>query len=188
MLGGRPGSGKSRLASLSGYPVLPLDAFFRTRSADLPQWCGDVDWNTVAAFDVDAAAEAVADALVHGEVDFPVYDHSADQVVGCDRLLLGDDDAFIAEGVFAGPVFAALPSDLQSRVTPVYLDHGRLRSLVARLRGDRDERRLTIARSVAVTVRLGVKEPSDFGPIPGSRRATRADLPDLILRICNGGF
>lgn len=184
LLGGRPGSGKTHYASTSGLPLLPLDAFFRPRSPDLPRWFGDVDWNTVGAFDVDAAAKAVADAIVRGEVEFPVYDLSADQVVGGRRLHLGADEAFIAEGVFAGPVFGALPSELQTFVMPVYLDHGRLRSTLARMRGDREERRLSIQRSIAVSIRLAIREPSEFGPIEGARRVSRADLPGLISKAC----
>lgn len=145
-----------------------------------------MDWNSTAAFDVSAAATAVADAITRGEVELPIYDLSADQVVGEQRWLLNEGEVFIAEGVFARPVYEALPGGLLSAVTPVYLDHGRIRSALARLRGDREEGRLPVLRSVAVTIRLGIKEPPEFGPIEGARRVRRADMPDVLLAICRG--
>lgn len=163
--------------------MLPLDAFFRAHSADLPRWFGDVDWNATASFDVEAAATAVADAIVLGEVELPIYDLSADQIRGAQHLHLGADELFIAEGVFAKPVFDALPIELRTFVIPIYLNHGRSRSTWARLRGDRAERRLPITRSLAVTIRLAVREPSEFGPIEGAQRVGRDALAGVVSRI-----
>jgi uridine kinase len=105
LLAGPSGCGKSHLAQASGLPVLCLDEFYKhgddptlPRHPDL----GIVDWDDPAAWDADAAVQAILDVCRAGATQVPVYDISQDRAVGTQPFSRGEHAVFLAEGIFVG--------------------------------------------------------------------------------------
>jgi uridine kinase len=101
VVAGPSGSGKSTAAAQCGLPVLELDAFYRDRSVrDMPRWLGDVDWEHVDAFDLDAAVTAVG-ALVRGEtVELAAHDLVSERT-NTVRTWRAEGRCLVIEGVMA---------------------------------------------------------------------------------------
>ena len=141
LLAGPSGSGKSRVAQLSGRPRLALDDFYFDGDHEgLPHTLGIVDWDDIASWDT-AGALAAIEALCHtGSADVPRYDIARNARTEVRRLELGEAPVFIAEGVFApdvvGPCRAA-----GLDVDALYLDRPRTVTLVFRFLRDLSERR-----------------------------------------------
>jgi uridine kinase len=110
MLAGASGSGKSSLCRRLGLPVLTLDDFYRDGGDPLlPQRFGIVDWDDTRSWDA-AAAVATIERLCLGRrwADVPVYDIPSSRRTGTARLDLAGAELFVAEGIFAAEVVAAI--------------------------------------------------------------------------------
>lgn len=152
LLAGPSGSGKSRVARLAGCPTLNLDDFYHdAETPDLPRTLGIVDWDDPATWNGDAAVRAIRQLLETGEAEVPRYDISRSAAVGTHRLVLGDSECFIAEGIFAIEA-AGHCRDAGIRADLLYLD--RPRGLVMILRFIRDVREHR--KSLSVLIRRGL--------------------------------
>ena len=109
LLAGPSGSGKSRLATRSGLPILQLDDFYRSGDDPaLPRFAtGEVDWDDARSWHADRALDAIRTVCRTGEVTVPVYDIAANGPSGSQRLRLDDATPFIAEGIFAAELVAS---------------------------------------------------------------------------------
>ena len=106
VVAGPSGSGKSRLATRLGLPVLRLDDFYRSAGDPalplLPD--GLVDWDDPRSWLHDEAVAAVEELCRTGRCDVPEYDIARDGRVGHRVLDLGNAGLFVAEGIFAQEV------------------------------------------------------------------------------------
>ncbi len=141
LLAGASGSGKSRVAQLSGRPRLALDDFYYDGDHDaLPRTLGIVDWDDIASWDAAGAVATIVELCTSGSADVPHYDIAANARTGTRPLVLGDAPCFIAEGVFAPDIVAACrAAGLQ--VEALYLDRPRSLTLLLRFVRDLSERR-----------------------------------------------
>ena len=107
LLAGPSGSGKSRLARLSGCVSVRLDDFYRDADdADMPRWGEIVDWDDPHSWNAAAAIAAITTLLEQGSVRVPVYDISLSRRIGYHELVLPDTPpgqrvCIVAEGIFA---------------------------------------------------------------------------------------
>ena len=106
VVAGPSGSGKSRLATRLGLPVLRLDDFYRSAGDPaLPLLPGGlVDWDDPRSWLQDEAVAALEELCRTGRCDVPEYDIARDGRVGHRVLDLGDAGLFVAEGIFAQEV------------------------------------------------------------------------------------
>jgi uridine kinase len=106
VVAGPSGSGKSRLATRLGLPVLRLDDFYRSAGDPaLPlRPDGLVDWDDPRSWLHDEAVAAVEELCRTGRCDVPEYDIARDGRVGHRVLDLGAAGLFVAEGIFAQEV------------------------------------------------------------------------------------
>jgi uridine kinase len=109
LLAGPSGSGKSRLATRSGLPILQLDDFYRSGDDPaLPLFeTGEVDWDDVRSWHVDRALDALRTLCSTGEAAVPIYDIAANGPSGTQHLRLDGATRFIAEGIFAAELVAS---------------------------------------------------------------------------------
>ncbi len=113
VLAGPSGAGKSRLAERIGLPVLRLDDFYKSAGdPTLPRIssgsnAGLVDWDDPASWLMDEALEAVAELCRAGAATVPIYDIAKDGRHGSHALELGEQDLFVAEGIFAQEIVPA---------------------------------------------------------------------------------
>jgi uridine kinase len=113
VLAGPSGIGKSRLAALSGLPVLRLDDFYR--SGDDPALplithganAGLVDWDDPRSWHAERAVLAIEELARTGRTVAPVYDIARNGPCGTHDIVLGDATLFVAEGIFAQRIVAA---------------------------------------------------------------------------------
>lgn len=147
LLAGPSGSGKSRLARMSGCVSLRLDDFYADLDEEgLPHWGGIVDWDDPGSWHGDTAATAIRTLIDEGRVEIPVYDISLSRRVGSHELTLpepppGQRLCLVAEGIFA-PELVQRCRDLGIDTTGVWLTRGRLLVFWLRLRRDlRDHRK-----------------------------------------------
>jgi uridine kinase len=113
LLAGASGSGKTSLTRRVGLPTLALDDFYRDaddprQDPPLPRRFGIVDWDDPASWDATAALTAVETLCREGAADVPVYDIPSSRQTGTVRVDLGDRHVFVAEGVFAAELVAAV--------------------------------------------------------------------------------
>ncbi len=116
LLAGASGSGKTSLCRRVGWPVLALDDFYRDAAdaddpeADppMPQRFGIVDWDDPASWDAAGAVAAIEALSRDGAADVPVYDIPTSRRTGTARLDLGGAPLFLAEGIFAAELVAAV--------------------------------------------------------------------------------
>lgn len=107
LLTGPSGSGKSRLASRTGLPVLQLDDFYKEGGdASLPRIGAAVDWDSPRSWDADSAVRAIAQLCAGGRTTAPRYDISVSARTGEETLLLEGAPLFVAEGIFAADIAA----------------------------------------------------------------------------------
>jgi len=141
LLAGASGSGKSRVAKLSGRPRLALDDFYLDGDhAALPRTLGIVDWDDIASWDAAGAVAAIVTLCRTGTAEVPHYDIAANARTGTRRLDLGDSPCLIAEGVFAPDVVADCRAAALD-VAALYLDRPRTVTLLLRFARDLRERR-----------------------------------------------
>lgn len=113
VLAGPSGIGKSRLAALTGLPVLRLDDFYR--SGDDPALplithganAGLVDWDDPRSWQAERAVLAIEELARTGRTVAPVYDIARNGTCGTHDVVLGDAGLFVAEGIFAQQIVAA---------------------------------------------------------------------------------
>ena len=108
LIGGASGSGKSRIAELSGLPVLHLDDYYREGDDPaLPRLgSGETDWDHPGSWHRDRALDALEELARTGRTTAPLYDISRSATVGSHEVTLGGATRFVAEGVFVGEVVA----------------------------------------------------------------------------------
>jgi uridine kinase len=149
VLAGPSGSGKSRLASRLGLPVLRLDNFYRDGDdATLPRAFGIVDWDDPASWDQAAAVEAACALACHGTADVPTYDIPTSRATGTHLMATGGAPVIVAEGIFAAEVIPGL-RDAGVLADAICLTHPPLVTFTRRLTRDLREGRkppLTLLR------------------------------------------
>lgn len=149
MLAGPSGSGKSRLASRLGLPILRLDDFYRDGDDPcLPRAFGIVDWDDPASWDRAAAVDAARTLAREGAVDVPSYDIPTSRAVGTSRLESDGAPIVVAEGIFAAEVVVDL-REAGVLADAICLVHRPLVTFVRRLTRDLRESRkppLTLLR------------------------------------------
>ena len=102
VLAGPSGSGKSRLASRLGLPILRLDNFYRDGDDEaLPRAFGIVDWDDPASWNRAAAFEAACTLAREGTVEIPTYDIPTSRAIGTRRVDTAGAPLVVAEGIFA---------------------------------------------------------------------------------------
>ncbi|MEV1024412.1 ATP-binding protein [Streptomyces sp. NPDC050264] len=107
LLAGPSGSGKSSFAALSGLPVLCLDDFYKEGDdPTLPLVAGssDIDWDSPASWDTEAALAAIVELCEKGRTNVPVYSLVTSARVGQEALDIERTPLFIAEGIFAADI------------------------------------------------------------------------------------
>ena len=161
LIAGASGSGKSRLARLTGWPVLRLDNFYRAETdPDMPLGPdGRIDWDDIRAWDADAAATAIVSLSCDGVTTVPIYDIAANALRGQQTIDTGDAPAFVAEGIFASAILAAC-HEAGVPVFAIWLDRGRLMTWWRRLRRDVREHRKPLPVLLRRGVALSWAEPS----------------------------
>jgi uridine kinase len=141
LLAGASGSGKSRVANLSGRPRLSLDDFYLDgEHPALPRTLGIVDWDSIATWDAAGAVAAIVSLCRTGSAEVPRYDIATSTRAGMGRLDLGAAPCFVAEGVFAPDVVAPCRA-AGVGVEALYLDRPRSLTFLLRLVRDLSERR-----------------------------------------------
>jgi uridine kinase len=152
LLAGPSGSGKSRVARLSGCPQLALDDFYHDADyPGLPRTLGIVDWDDVASWDADAAMRAIVDLAALGVTEVPTYDISRSRRTGAVRLDLAGAACFVAEGLFA-PEIVGRCRDAGVLADALYLDRPRTLTMVLRFVRDVREHR----KPLGVLIRRGL--------------------------------
>ncbi|WP_229871684.1 uridine kinase family protein [Streptomyces longisporoflavus] len=107
LLCGPSGSGKSSFAARSGLPVLCLDDFYKEADdPTLPQVPGssDIDWDSPASWDTEAALNAIEQLCRTGRTNVPVYDIASSSRTGETAMDIDRTPLFIAEGIFAADI------------------------------------------------------------------------------------
>jgi uridine kinase len=112
VLAGPSGIGKSRLAALTGLPVLRLDDFYRSGGdPELPLIthganAGLVDWDDPRSWHAQAAVRAIVELADTGRTVAPVYDIARNGPSGTHEVTLDGATLFVAEGIFAQQIVA----------------------------------------------------------------------------------
>lgn len=152
VLAGPSGAGKTRIAQGTGLPVLALDNFYK--DGDDPTLrrfpTGEVDWDSVAAWNLPAALVALRELCESGSADVPAYDLPGNRRVGSARLSLGGARHVLAEGIFAADLIGfCVEADILAAA--VCVRRSRWVTFVLRLRRDVREHR----KPVPVLLRRG---------------------------------
>lgn len=159
LLAGASGSGKSRLASVTGCPRLNLDDFYRDGDhPGMPRARGTLDWDDPGSWDGAGALAALVELCRTGATDVPVYDIAGNRRTGRHRVDLGEHAGFVAEGVFAPEVVAPVTA-AGVPVVALYLDRSRTANLVRRFLRDVAEHRKPLPLLVRRGVALWRQEP-----------------------------
>lgn len=152
LVAGPSGSGKSRLARMSGLPVLRLDDFYRNDDdPEMPRIRGTIDWDHPDSWNLDAACNTIRQLLATGKADTPDYVIAENRAVGTKHLDLGTASAFLAEGIFAIETAQACRTR-GLRPILLWLDRPGAVNFSRRLRRDLKQHR----KPPAVLVRRGV--------------------------------
>lgn len=193
VLSGPSGAGKSRLArrlhAAHGWPVVPLDDFYReVDDPDLPMspQAGLPDWDDVRSWRLTNALDALETLCVHGSVEIPIYDIATSRTVGSHTVERGSHPIVIAEGIFAADTVAGLRQRGLLAAAWCIRNHP-TKTFVRRLLRDLSERRkppLTLVRRGLALRRLEpgiVSAQEALGAEPMTAREAEArakHLPD----------
>lgn len=140
LLAGPSGSGKSRVARLSGATRFRLDDFYRDHDAPgLPRLAYGIDWDHPDTWDGAAALAALRDLVSTGAATVPSYDIGQSRRLGSQTITLatiaGEQAVVVAEGIFAVELLEpARAAGLEVR--GIWLDRPRLVNLWFRARRD----------------------------------------------------
>lgn len=139
LLAGPSGSGKSRVARLSGATRFRLDDFYRDYDEPgLPRLDYAIDWDHPGTWDGAGALAAVQELLATGTATVPAYDIGQSRRVGQQTITLttpGERTVLVAEGIFAIELLVpARAAGLD--VSGIWLDRPRLLSFWFRARRD----------------------------------------------------
>jgi len=186
LVAGASGSGKSRLAKLTGLPVLRLDDFYRDATAPgMPRGAdGNIDWDDIGAWDADAAIAALVELTRTGTALAPDYSIAANARTGSHTIDASASPAVVAEGIFATSVLAACREQGVPALA-VWLDRGRWitwwRRLVRDVREHRKPLRVLWTRGHALRrAEPGLRRAAiTAGFTPMSMRQARAELGRL---------
>lgn len=160
LLSGPSGSGKSRVARLSGCPQLVLDDFYRDLDhPGLPRTLGIVDWDDIASWDSEAAMRAIVALCTHGEASVPSYDIATSRRVGRRLLDLEGCGCVVVEGLFAADLAGACRA-AGVLGDALYLDRPRLLTLLLRFVRDVREHRKPLGVLLRRGLALYRAEPS----------------------------
>jgi uridine kinase len=160
LLAGPSGSGKSRLATRSGLPILQLDDFYSSGDDPaLPRFeTGEVDWDDARSWHADRALDALRTLCRTGAATVPVYDIAANGPSGTQHLRLDGATRFIAEGIFAAELVApGRTEDLLD--TAICVRRSRWVTMLLRFRRDLAERRKPVGFLVRRGWYLARREP-----------------------------
>ena len=142
LIAGPSGSGKSRLAHVTGCPALRLDDFyFDADHPDMPRSpIGIVDWDDPRSWNAEAAVAALAGLVADGQVDVPAYSISESRRVGSHLLSLDGASCLTAEGIFAID-FLAVCRTAGLATEAIYIDRPGVVVFWLRLRRDLSKKR-----------------------------------------------
>ena len=142
LIAGPSGSGKSRLAHVTGCPALRLDDFyFDADHPDMPRSpIGIIDWDDPRSWNAEAAVAALAGLVAHGQVDVPAYSISESRRVGSHLLSLDGASCLTAEGIFAID-FLAVCRTAGLATEAIYIDRPGVVVFWLRLRRDLSKKR-----------------------------------------------
>lgn len=147
LLAGPSGSGKSRVARLSGATLLRLDDYYLDADhAGLPRTgFGIADWDDPGTWDAEGALAALVSLATTGTAEVPTYDIALSRRVGSQTLTLpapaaGERVVVVAEGIFA-PHLLPRARAAGLSVTGIWLDRPRWATFAMRLARDLRERR-----------------------------------------------
>jgi uridine kinase len=142
LIAGPSGSGKSRLAHVTGCPALRLDDFyFDADHPDMPRSpIGIIDWDDPRSWNAEAAVAALAGLVANGQVDVPAYSISESRRVGSHLLSLDGASCLTAEGIFAID-FLAVCRTAGLATEAIYIDRPGVVVFWLRLRRDLSKKR-----------------------------------------------
>ena len=142
LIAGPSGSGKSRLAHLTGCPALRLDDFyFDADHPDMPRSpIGIIDWDDPRSWNAEAAVAALAELVASGRVEVPAYSISESRRVGSHLLSLDGATCLTAEGIFAID-FLAVCRTAGLATEAIYIDRPGAVVFWLRLRRDLSKKR-----------------------------------------------
>ena len=142
LIAGPSGSGKSRLAHVTGCPALRLDDFyFDADHPDMPRSpIGIIDWDDPRSWNAEAAVAALAGLVANGQVEVPAYSISESRRVGSHLLSLDGASCLTAEGIFAID-FLAVCRTAGLATEAIYIDRPGVVVFWLRLRRDLSKKR-----------------------------------------------
>ena len=142
LIAGPSGSGKSRLAHVTGCPALRLDDFyFDADHPDMPRSpIGIIDWDDPRSWNAEAAVVALAGLVANGQVEVPAYSISESRRVGSHLLRLDGATCLTAEGIFAID-FLAVCRTAGLATEAIYIDRPGVVVFWLRLRRDLSKKR-----------------------------------------------
>jgi uridine kinase len=142
LIAGPSGSGKSRLAHVTGCPALRLDDFyFDADHPDMPRSpIGIIDWDDPRSWNGGAAVAALAELVANGQVEVPAYSISESRRVGSHLLSLDGASCLTAEGIFAID-FLAVCRTAGLATEAIYIDRPGAVVFWLRLRRDLSKKR-----------------------------------------------
>ncbi len=142
LIAGPSGSGKSRLAHVTGCPALRLDDFyFDVDHPDMPRSpIGIIDWDDPRSWNAEAAVAALAELVTNGQVEVPAYSISESRRTGSHLLSLDGATCLTAEGIFAID-FLAVCRTAGLATEAIYIDRPGVVVFWLRLRRDLSKKR-----------------------------------------------
>jgi uridine kinase len=142
LIAGPSGSGKSRLAHVTGCPALRLDDFyFDAGHPDMPRSpIGIIDWDDPRSWNAEAAVAALAELVANSQVEVPAYSISESRRVGSHLLSLDGASCLTAEGIFAID-FLAVCRTAGLATEAIYIDRPGVVVFWLRLRRDLSKKR-----------------------------------------------
>ncbi len=179
---GPSGSGKSTAVAASGLPVFGLDAFYRSRTVPgLPRWFGDVDWESLAVFDVDLAMSTLQEVIACGSAEVYVHDLVSEQLSSVMTRFSRRGPCLVVEGTRADDVVASIVStDIVIRKYVVRRNAGA--NFFSRVARDVRHRRRPLVRAVIRSLRVLLLEKNQirFSVAAGAAPVTRGQLAKAL--------